>query len=60
MCIRSSLATLHFKCGRDQGGLNVHSVPSADVPLDATLHSIDDAVLSSSNWVLELLEAAQD
>ena len=28
--------------------------------LDATLHSIDDAVLSSSNWVLELLEAAQD
>ena len=27
--------------------------------LDATLHSIDDAVLSS-NWVLELLEAAQD
>ena len=28
--------------------------------LNATLHSIDDAVLSSSNWVLELLEAAQD
>ena len=28
--------------------------------LDATLHSIDDAVLSSSNWVLELLEVAQD
>ena len=28
--------------------------------LDATLHSIDDAVLSSSNWVLELLKAAQD
>ena len=28
--------------------------------LDAILHSIDDAVLSSSNWVLELLEAAQD
>ena len=28
--------------------------------LDATLYSIDDAVLSSSNWVLELLEAAQD
>ena len=28
--------------------------------LDATLHSIDDAVLSSSNWVLELFEAAQD
>ena len=28
--------------------------------LDATLHSIDDAVLSSSNWILELLEAAQD
>ena len=28
--------------------------------LDATLHSIDDAVLSSSNWVLEPLEAAQD
>ena len=28
--------------------------------LDATLHSIDDAVLSSSNSVLELLEAAQD
>ena len=28
--------------------------------LDATLHSIDNAVLSSSNWVLELLEAAQD
>ena len=28
--------------------------------LDATLHLIDDAVLSSSNWVLELLEAAQD
>ena len=28
--------------------------------LDATLHSIDDAMLSSSNWVLELLEAAQD
>ena len=28
--------------------------------LDATLHSIDDAVLSSSNWVLELLEATQD
>ena len=28
--------------------------------LDATLHSFDDAVLSSSNWVLELLEAAQD
>ena len=28
--------------------------------LDATLHSIDDAVLSSSNWVLGLLKAAQD
>ena len=28
--------------------------------LDATLHSIDNAVLSSSNLVLELLEAAQD
>ena len=28
--------------------------------LDATLHSIDDVVLSSSNWVLELLEATQD
>ena len=28
--------------------------------LDATLHSIDDAVLSSLNWILELLEAAQD
>ena len=28
--------------------------------LDATHHSIDDAVLSSSNWVLELLEATQD
>ena len=28
--------------------------------LDATLHSIDDAMLSSSNWVLELLESAQD
>ena len=28
--------------------------------LDATLHSIDDAVLSSSNLVLKLLEAAQD
>ena len=28
--------------------------------LDATLHSIDDAVLSSSNSVLELLEVAQD
>ena len=28
--------------------------------LDATLHSIDDAVLSSSSWLLELLEAAQD
>ena len=28
--------------------------------LDATLHSIDDAVLSLSNWVLKLLEAAQD
>ena len=28
--------------------------------LDATLHSIDNAVLSSSNWVLELLESAQD
>ena len=28
--------------------------------LDTTLHSIDDVVLSSSNWVLELLEAAQD
>ena len=28
--------------------------------LDVTLHSIDDAVLSSSNCVLELLEAAQD
>ena len=28
--------------------------------LDATLQSIDDAVLSSSNWVLELLESAQD
>ena len=28
--------------------------------LDATLHSIDDAGLSSSNWLLELLEAAQD
>ena len=28
--------------------------------LDATLHSIDDSVLSSSNWELELLEAAQD
>ena len=28
--------------------------------LDATLHSVVDAVLSSSSWVLELLEAAQD
>ena len=28
--------------------------------LDATLHSIENALLSSSNWVLELLEAAQD
>ena len=28
--------------------------------LDATLHSIDIALLSSSNWVSELLEAAQD
>ena len=28
--------------------------------LYATLHSIDDAVLSSSNWVLELVEAKQD
>ena len=28
--------------------------------LDATLHSIDDTVLSSSNWVLELLEATKD
>ena len=28
--------------------------------LDATLHSIDNAVISSSNWILELLEAAQD
>ena len=28
--------------------------------LDATLHSIDDVVLSSPNWVLELLEATQD
>ena len=28
--------------------------------LDVALHSIDDAVLSSSNWVLEILEAAQD
>ena len=28
--------------------------------LDATLHSIDVALLSSSNWVSELLEAAQD
>ena len=27
---------------------------------DPTLHSIDAAVLSSSNWVLELLKAAQD
>ena len=28
--------------------------------LDATLHSIDVALLSSSNWVSELLETAQD
>ena len=28
--------------------------------LDETLHSIDDAVLSSSNWILVLLEAVQD
>ena len=28
--------------------------------LDATLHSIDNAVFSSLNWVLELLEATQD
>ena len=28
--------------------------------LDATLHSIDNAVISSSNWILELLEAAQN
>ena len=28
--------------------------------LDFTLHLINDAVLSSSNWVLELLKAAQD
>ena len=28
--------------------------------LDGTLHSIDDAVLSSSNWILKRLEAAQD
>ena len=27
--------------------------------LDATLHSIDDAVLSSSNWVLELLRCVR-
>ena len=27
--------------------------------LDATLHSIDDAVISSSNWVMELLETVQ-
>ena len=28
--------------------------------VDATVYRIDDALLSAANWVLELVEAAQD
>ena len=68
LCKKSTIAAIYLldyvlpqvaKLSRalQTGNLDLAMISSL---LDATLHSIDDAVLSSSNWVLELLEAAQD